>query len=125
MADPIHVVAHDALAPGPSTAGMVRHTAVASDTLWMGEVQTAAGARSDWHHHGEHTTYGCVVSGQLRFEFGPNGSGSAVASHGDFFVVPPHAIHREGNPGAYEHEVIVIRIGTGPTVINVDGPDSE
>ena len=116
MADPIRVDPHDALDPGPSTAGMVRHAAVTSETLWMGEVHAAAGARSDWHHHGERTTCGRVVPGKLEFEFGPNGTGRAVACAGDFCVVPPHVIHREGNPGAEEHEVVVTRVGSGLTV---------
>ena len=70
MSEAIRVVPHEALDPGPSTAGMVRNTAAATDTLWVGEVRTAPGAWSGWHHHGEHTTYGRVVSGQLHFEFG-------------------------------------------------------
>jgi uncharacterized RmlC-like cupin family protein len=123
MGETIRVVPHDTLDPGPSTAGMVRNTAVATETLWVGEVRTTPGARSGWHHHGEHTTYGHVVSGQIRFEFGPNGAESAVARAGDFFVVPPHTVHREGNPNTEEQVLVGIRIGNGPTVVNVDGPD--
>jgi uncharacterized RmlC-like cupin family protein len=124
MSETIRVVAHEALDPGPSTAGMVRNTAVATESVWVGEVNTTPGARSGWHHHGEHTTYGRVLAGQLQFEFGPNGSETAVASPGDFFVVPPHTIHREGNPSTEQQDVVVIRVGTGPTVVNVEGPES-
>jgi uncharacterized RmlC-like cupin family protein len=123
MSEAVRVVPHDALEPGPSTAGMVRSTAASTDTLWMGEVRTTPGARSGWHHHGEHTTFGHVVSGQIEFEFGSNGTARVVARAGDFFVVPPHTVHREGNPGSEEHVLVGVRIGTGPTVINVDGPD--
>ena len=123
MSETIRVVPHDALDPGPSTAGMDRKTAATTDTLWVGEVRTRPGARSGWHHHGEHTTYGRVVSGQIQFEFGPNGAQSVVAGDGDFFVVPPHTIHREGNPGAEEHVLVAVRVGTGPTVINVESPE--
>ena len=123
MSEAIRVVPHEALDPGPSTAGMVRNTAAATDTLWVGEVRTAPGAWSGWHHHGEHTTYGRVVSGQLHFEFGPNGAESVSASAGDFFIVPPHTVHREGNPGSEEHVLVGVRVGTGPTVVNVEGPD--
>ena len=124
MGETIRVVPHDALEPGPSTAGMVRNTAATTDTLWVGEVRTTPGARSGWHHHGEHTTYGRVVSGELQFEFGPNGAESVVARAGDFFVVPPHTVHREGNPGSEEQVLVGVRVGTGPTVINVEGPES-
>jgi hypothetical protein len=37
--------------------------------------------------------------------------------------VPPHTVHRESNPSEDEQVVIGIRIGTGPTVVNVDGPE--
>ena len=35
---------------------------------------------------------------------------------------PPGAIHREGNPGDDETHLIVVRAGSGPAVVNVDGP---
>ena len=123
MGETIRVVPHEALDPGPSTAGMVRNTAAATDTLWVGEVRTAPGTWSGWHHHGEHTTYGRVVSGQLQFEFGPHGAESVRANAGDFFIVPPHTVHREGNPGPEEHVLVGVRVGSGPTVVNVGGPD--
>ena len=123
MSEEIRVVPRDALEPGPSTAGMARTTAVATDTLWMGEVRTTPGARSGWHHHGDHTTYGHVIAGQIEFEFGPNGGESTVAHAGDFFVVPARTIHREGNPGSEEQVLVGVRVGTGPSVVNVEGPD--
>jgi quercetin dioxygenase-like cupin family protein len=123
MAEKIRVMKADALEVGPPTSGMVRSQAFATENLWVGRVRTEAGAISGWHHHGEHTTYGCVEQGKLRFEFGPGGAESIEVGSGDFFVVPPHTVHREGNPGSIEQGLVVIRSGTGPTVINVDGPD--
>jgi mannose-6-phosphate isomerase-like protein (cupin superfamily) len=46
-----------------------------------------------------------------------------VARAGDFFVVPPHTVHREGNPGSEEQVLVGVRVGSGPTVINVEHPD--
>jgi mannose-6-phosphate isomerase-like protein (cupin superfamily) len=46
-----------------------------------------------------------------------------VARAGDFFVVPPHTVHREGNPGSEEQVLVRVRVGSGPTVINVERPD--
>ena len=123
MGEPVRVVSRDALDPGPSTPGMTRQTAVATDTVWVGEVHTAAHVHSGWHHHGEHTTYGRVIEGSLEFEFGANGGQTTLATSGDYFVVPPHTVHREGNPGPEAHVVMVVRVGQGPTVVNVDGPD--
>jgi len=37
--------------------------------------------------------------------------------------VPPHTVHREGNPTSAEAAVIVVRAGSGEAVFNVDGPD--
>jgi uncharacterized RmlC-like cupin family protein len=123
LADEIRIVHSGELEAGPTTAGMTRKTAVAGDEVWMGEVRTEPGAMSGWHHHGEHTTYGYVIEGRVRVEFGPGGSKSLEGGAGDFFVVPPHTVHREGNPGSHEHVLAGIRIGKGPSVINVDGPE--
>ncbi len=125
MTEPIRIVHNDALESGPPTAGMTRKTAVAGEDNWMGEVRTEPGVMSGWHHHGEHTTYGYIIEGSARVEFGPGGHENLEGHAGDFFIVPPHTVHREGNPGAHEHVLAVVRVGTGPSVINVDGPDAK
>ena len=77
----------------------------------MGEVRTYPGAMSGWHDHGERTTYGYVISGKVFAEFGLNGEKKLEGGAGDFFVVPPHTVHREGNNGSEQHVIIAIRIG--------------
>jgi uncharacterized RmlC-like cupin family protein len=124
MGEQIRIIGKDALESGPATAGMTRKTAIAREDAWMGEVRTEPGAMSGWHHHGEHTTYGQIISGKVRVEFGPNGGESLEGGPGDFFLVPPHTVHREGNPGSEEHVLIVVRVGAGPSVINAEGPDA-
>ena len=47
---------------GPSTAGMVRSQAVASERIWAGLVRTKPGMVSGWHHHGDHESAIYVVS---------------------------------------------------------------
>ena len=123
MTEEIRIVPNGELETGPPTAGMTRKTAVAGEDVWMGEVRTEPGAMSGWHHHGEHTTYGYIIEGKARVEFGPGGGKSLEGGAGDFFVVPPHTVHREGNPGTDEQVLAAIRIGKGPSVINVDGPE--
>ena len=123
MPDRIRVVKNSDLETGPATPGMVRKDAFSTDSVWMGEVRTEPGMISGWHHHGEHTTHGYVVSGEARVEFGPGGSESLEAGSGDFFLVPPHTVHREGNPGSEEQVLAIVRTGAGPSVINVEGPD--
>ena len=122
MSDGVRLIRSADLTPGPATPGMERFEAFADDSLWMGDVQAAPGSVSGWHHHGEHNTVGRVLSGTLRFEFGSGGNESVEVGPGDYFVVPPGVVHREGNPGADDGLVVLVRHGTGPTVVNVDGP---
>jgi uncharacterized RmlC-like cupin family protein len=55
-------------------------------------------------------------------EFGPGGEVVVDAGPGDFVFVPKGAIHREGNPTDEESHLVVVRAGTGPAVVNVEGP---
>lgn len=122
MAKGIKIVKGAALATMP-TPGMDRQEGNLSDNVHAIHVRTEPGVFSGWHHHGEYTTYGAVLSGRVRVEFGPGGGDSLEGEPGDFFVVPPGVVHREGNPGSEEQVLVGFRIGEGPTVINVDGPD--
>ena len=107
---------------GPSTAGMVRSQAVASERMWAGLVRTEPGMVSGWHHHGDHESAIYIVSGMLRMEFGPGGGEAFDAVPGDFVYVPEGAVHREGNPSDAPADIVVVRAGGGESVFNVDGP---
>jgi uncharacterized RmlC-like cupin family protein len=106
-----------------STVGMVRGEAPLSENSYAVEVRTQPGAVSGWHHHGDHETYGYVVAGRLRFEFGAGGGDVVEAGPGDFFMVPANTIHREANPASDDQILVGFRIGSGPTVINVERPE--
>ncbi|MEZ4503289.1 MAG: cupin domain-containing protein [Dehalococcoidia bacterium] len=125
MTDEPRIIPNSDLAAGPPTPGMERRQALAQDDLWMGEVRTAPGTVSGWHHHGEHTTYGRILEGHARLEFGPNGEQTIEGGPGDFFVVPPHTVHRESNPGDEDQLIVLMRVGAGQTVFEAPGPDSE
>jgi quercetin dioxygenase-like cupin family protein len=86
-------------------------------------VRTQPGLVSGWHHHAQYTTYGYVIDGRLRLESGPRGAIVVEAGPGDFFIVPPHTVHRESNPADEEQFLIGFRVGEGETVVNVEGPD--
>lgn len=107
---------------GQATPGMTREAAIETDGMWAGFVRTAARMTSGWHHHGTYETSIYVLTGALRMEFGAGGSEVLDAAPGDFLYVAPGAIHREGNPTDDEAHIIVVRSGSGPAVINVDGP---
>lgn len=119
--DPVRFVPPSARALQPS-GDMVREEAVATPGMWAGLARTGPGADSGWHHHGSYESSIYVVSGQMRMESGPGGACVLEAGPGDFLYVPPGAIHREMNPGVDESTLVVVRAGSGPPVINVDGP---
>ncbi len=104
------------------SGGMMREQAVATPRMWAGLARTAPGHDSGWHHHGDYESSIYVVSGRLRMESGPGGASVLDGGPGDFLYVPPGAIHRELNPGDDESTLVVVRGGSGPPVINVDGP---
>lgn len=116
---PVRKVAAGDLAPGQSTAGMTRSEAIVLDDVWSGTAVTEPGATSGWHHHGDHDTVVYVVRGDFVVE---SASGTVHARPGDFVHVPAHTVHRESNPATELAEVVLVRRGTGPVVVNVDGP---
>jgi uncharacterized RmlC-like cupin family protein len=104
------------------TAGMVREEAVQTSGMWAGVVHTDPGRFSSWHHHGDHESVIFVVSGRVQLEYGPGGANVFHARTGDYIYLPPREIHREGNDGAEESEIVVVRSGSGELVVNVSGP---
>jgi uncharacterized RmlC-like cupin family protein len=120
--DEILVVSPSDRKPGPSTPGMDRQQAVATDGMWSGLVRTEAGMRSGWHHHGEYETTIYVLTGALSMELGPEGATTAEAGPGDFVYVPKGAVHRESNPSTDPADLVVVRAGRGESTINVAGP---
>ena len=96
---------------GPTTPGMTREQALATDGLWAGYVTTEPGMVSGWHHHGGHRTVFYVLTGGFRVESGADGSEVVEAGPGDFVLVPEDAVHRESNPGTEVASAVVIRSG--------------
>jgi len=111
------------VAQADATSGMVRERAVEDEGVWAGLVRAAPGKPSGWHHHGDYDTVFYVETGRIRMEWGPGGNKVIEAGPGDFVHVPPQTIHREMNPGDNEGVVILTRVGEGPSVVNVDGPE--
>jgi uncharacterized RmlC-like cupin family protein len=82
------------------------------------------GVVSGWHHHGDYDIYGYIVSGAARFGSGPGGRDAISVGPGDFFRVPARTVHRDVNPSSKEgQEIILFLRGSGPMVVNVEGPD--
>jgi uncharacterized RmlC-like cupin family protein len=104
------------------TSGMSRFEAFDDGDRWVGYTTTVPGVMSGWHHHGEHETYFYMVKGTIDLEYGPDGQERVTASAGDFVCVPAGTVHREGTPAGEPGEAVVVRVGQGPTVVNVDAP---
>lgn len=119
----VRVVRPEDRTEGQPTPGMHREQAVSTDRSWAGYVTTEAGMVSGWHHHGDHESHIYVATGALRMESGPGGLEVVDAQPGDFVFVPPHTVHREGNPTSADSTIIVVRAGSGEAVFNVDGPE--
>ena len=120
--DQILVVTPGDRKPGPSTRGMDRQEAFATDRMWSGFARTEVGMVSGWHHHGEYETTIYVLTGALKLEFGPDGSDTVAAGPGDFLYVPKGVVHRESNPSAEPADIVVVRAGMGESTVNVAGP---
>lgn len=110
---------------GPATPGMDRFDGYVAEDRWIGYVVTEAGVQSGWHHHGEKDTYVYVVRGSMELESGPGGREVASAGPGDFVHIPAGTVHREGTTADGPAEAVVVRIGRGQPVFNVEGPDPD
>ena len=105
------------------SAPIQRQELIASPNNWVGVAYTKAGLASAWHHHNENDTYGYVISGRIRIEFGPDGTESVAIGPGEVFHVPSKIVHREVTGDAEPAAIFVVRSGTGSPVVNVDEPE--
>lgn len=119
MTEPVRVIRGDDLVAADPTDGMARSLAFEAPALWAGQVVTAPGAVSGWHHHDVNESSLYVVSGVLRLEF-EGYDGHLDALPGDFVHVPAHTVHRESNPTDEPSVAVIARAGGGIPTVNVD-----
>jgi uncharacterized RmlC-like cupin family protein len=116
---PVRVFRAGELVEADPTPGMSRERAFELPGLWAGQVTTAPGAVSGWHHHDRNDSSLYVVSGILRLEF--EGEVEPLdAGPGDFVHVPAYTIHRESNPGDEPSVAVIARAGGGIPTVNVE-----
>jgi len=118
---PVHVFRPADLVPTDPTPGMDRQRAFELPLLWAGQVETAPGAVSGWHHHDLNESSLYVVRGILRLEFEGH-DGFIDAGPGDFVHVPAFTVHRESNPLDEPSLAVIARVGGGVPTVNVDAP---
>lgn len=124
MAD-FEAVTPDDLEAGDETPGIERKVAFETENNIVVQAHVSGGTESGWHHHGDRHVYGYLLEGAAAFEYGPRGSERTELNTGDFFQLQPGTIHRDLNPSDEEQVFILNFVGSGPLVVNVDGPDSE
>lgn len=108
--------------PAQQTPGIRRRQAFADEDRWVGHVETQPGEWSGWHHHGETDTYMYVLSGGLEFEVAAERE-RLVVGQGEFAHMPAGVVHRERTAPGEPGEIVLVRIGRGPAVVNVDPPE--
>jgi mannose-6-phosphate isomerase-like protein (cupin superfamily) len=120
----IIVVGKDSLIDGPNTPGQNRRTAFAPDGLWVGECRvTARNVPSQWHHHADYDSIMYMLAGRIRVDWGDTGEKSFELGPGDYAFFRRGVIHRaQIIDGAEDCRYVFVRIGSGESVVNVDGP---
>lgn len=112
--------------PGLQTPGITREEAFAADDRWVGFVRTEPGDWSGWHHHGDHDSYFFILQGGLEFEYLAGAERETISiGPGDFAQMPSRIVHRERTVPNEPGQVVLVRIGRGPTVFNVEDPESQ
>src|SRR3954452_16500045 len=114
---PVRVLTPDDLVSADPTPGMVRRRAFELPLLWAGQVETAPGAVSGWHHHERNESSLYVVRGVLRLEFEGH-EGYLDAQAADFVHVPAWTEHRESNPTGEPSLAVIARVGGGTPTVN-------
>jgi uncharacterized RmlC-like cupin family protein len=124
FADDIIYVGVEDMTDGPNTPGQPRKTAYENDGIWAGVTTvTAKDQPSQWHHHMDHDSIMYMLNGEIRIDWGINGEKSFTLKPGEFAFFRRGVIHRaqilecEG-----DCKFVVVRLGQGETVANVDGP---
>lgn len=117
-------VTPDELAAGDETPGIERKVAFETENNVVVQAHVADGTASGWHHHGDRHVYGYLLEGEAAFEYGPGGTERTELTAGDFFQLEPGTLHRDINPGDEEQVFVLNFVGSGPLVVNVDGPAS-
>jgi uncharacterized RmlC-like cupin family protein len=123
MGEPVRKLSGDQLREAQGTPELTRRVAFEADGHWFGHVEAAPQAMSGWHHHADNVTVGYVLKGKVTLEFGPGGHERVEVNEGEYFEVPKHVVHREGNLSTEAAEAILTRVGEAPVVVPVDGPD--
>jgi mannose-6-phosphate isomerase-like protein (cupin superfamily) len=121
---PAVVVKQPSGAGAESTPGLFREQLFSTENVWVG-ITHAKPQESGWHHHGDMDTYVYIIEGRGVVEYGPGGKQIDEILPGSVVYVAKRTVHRDINPGPGDLVGLLIRVGPGPDVVNVSGPDPE
>jgi uncharacterized RmlC-like cupin family protein len=119
----VRVCRADDMVAGPRSEGMTRTVADIDNSVAVGAARNPPGTKSGWHSHGNRSACTYVVQGQSLIEWGPEGRERTELAAGDFYVIRPNTIHREGNPGSKDQQLIAFYLGEGANIVNLDRPE--
>jgi quercetin dioxygenase-like cupin family protein len=108
-----------------STPGVVRKTVFETENAVVVQSHIEGGTTTGWHYHGDRHVYGYIVEGAGAVEYGPDGDETRECSAGEYFYIAPETIHRDITPPDTDTVVLVCFVGSGPVVVNVDGPHAD
>lgn len=114
----------DELQSGAETPGVDRRTAFETANNVMVQSRVAGDSATDWHHHGDRHVYVYLVEGNVALEYGPDGSKRLEGTAPLYAHIPPGVVHRDVNPTDGEQLSVINFVGSGPLVVNVDGPET-
>jgi quercetin dioxygenase-like cupin family protein len=120
----VEVVSPAEVTGDESTPGVVRKLLFETEAAVVVQSHIEGGTTTGWHSHGDRHVYGYVVEGAGAVEYGPDGDQTRDCSAGEYFHIPPEAVHRDRTPPDTDAVVLVCFVGSGPVVVNVDGPDT-
>lgn len=112
--------------PGMTRAAAITHAKTGASKLWAGTVVVQPNVKTGAHHHGELESVLYVIRGRARMRWGNHLEFVDEAGPGDFIYVPPYVPHQEMNASSSEPvEVVVVRSGQEPIVVNLDIPSPD
>lgn len=121
----IEVVASDEIRADESTPGVVRTVVFETESTVMVRSTIEGGTTTGWHYHGDRDVYGCVIDGGAAVEYGPDGDEARELRAEEHFYIPSGTVHRVLTPVGTDIKVLVCLVGSGPAVVNVDGPRTD
>ena len=120
----IRVVRGGDLSVGEQGDGIARRMDQVDEHVSLALATIGPSVVSGWHHHGDHTSCVYVLKGSLHIDWGPGGREGVDLTAGDFYVVPPNTIHREGNTGPHDDvQLAAFYLGSGPVLVNLEGAE--